>query len=81
MSTNGKKSNFSLGEKIIALLLVLKITLIGIQANNRLQQGDDKIEILIWMIDQCVPALQKADKLVSKKKPSDSKRLSLDRKH
>jgi hypothetical protein len=73
MSTDGKKSNASLLEKLITLLLVLKLTLVGIQANNRLQQGDDKIEVLIWIIDQCVPALQKADKLVFLKKPSDSK--------
>ncbi|MDM9379551.1 hypothetical protein QUB80_02395 [Chlorogloeopsis sp. ULAP01] len=54
--------------KIISLLLVLKILLIGIKAENRIQQGDTPIEVLIWMINQCIPVLQKAGNLEDKKK-------------
>ncbi|WP_231510231.1 hypothetical protein [Fischerella sp. PCC 9605] len=42
-----KQLNSKLSQKVITLLLVLKILLIGIQAENRIQQGDAAIEVLI----------------------------------
>ncbi|BAY80499.1 hypothetical protein NIES25_69870 (plasmid) [Nostoc linckia NIES-25] len=56
MST--KKRSSRLSERITAGLLILRILLIGIQAENRIQQGDTPIEVLLWVINQCVPVLQ-----------------------
>ena len=54
--------------KAIAFLLILQTTLIGVQAENRIQQGDSPIEVLIWMINQCIPVLKQASKLEDKDK-------------
>jgi hypothetical protein len=51
-----------------AILLTLQITLIGVNAENRLQQGDSLIEVLIWMINQSIPVLKQADSLREKQK-------------
>ncbi len=53
-----KKRSSSLSQKIITGLLILQTLLIGAQAENRIQQGDSPIEVLIWVIHQCVPVLQ-----------------------
>ncbi|MBW4433723.1 MAG: hypothetical protein KME28_18895 [Pelatocladus maniniholoensis HA4357-MV3] len=63
-----RKQTSSLNQKIITLLLVLKILLVGIQAENRIQQEDASIEVLIWMINQCIPILQKTENLEDKNK-------------
>ncbi|TBR58961.1 hypothetical protein B4U84_24135 [Westiellopsis prolifica IICB1] len=63
-----KKQTSSLNQKIITLLLVLKILFVGIQAENRIQQGDAPIEVLIWIINQCIPILQKTENLEDKNK-------------
>jgi hypothetical protein len=55
---SNQKNNSSLRQKIIAWLLIAKLTLVGIQAENRIQRGDSLIEVLIWVINQCVPVLQ-----------------------
>ncbi|RAM50598.1 MAG: hypothetical protein C6Y22_16130 [Hapalosiphonaceae cyanobacterium JJU2] len=65
---SAKKENSSLNQKIITLLLILKILLVGIQAENRIQQGDAPIEVLIWIINQCIPILQKTENLEDKNK-------------
>jgi hypothetical protein len=51
-----------------AILLTLQITLIGVNAENRLQQGDSLIEVLIWMINQSIPVVKQADSLREKQK-------------
>jgi hypothetical protein len=51
-----------------AFLLTLQLTLIGIQADNRLQHGDSPIEVLIWMINQSIPVLKQASSLQDKRK-------------
>jgi hypothetical protein len=51
-----------------AILLTLQITLIGVNAENRLQQGDSLIEVLIWMINQSISVLKQADGLREKQK-------------
>jgi hypothetical protein len=56
MSTEKNSSSFT--QKIITGLLILQTLLIGIQAENRIQQGDLPIEVLLWVIDKCVPVLQ-----------------------
>ncbi|MEI3650013.1 MAG: hypothetical protein V6D39_08485 [Dolichospermum lemmermannii FEM_B0920] len=55
-------------QRAIAILLTLQITLIGVNAENRLQQGDSLIEVLIWMINQSIPVLKQADSLREKQK-------------
>lgn len=69
-----KKSGFCVSRKIIAILLILQIILISIQAKNRIQQGDSAIETLIWMINQYIPVLLRASRLTSS---TDSKKLPL----
>jgi hypothetical protein len=49
---------------------------VGIQADNRIQQGDSPIEVLIWLINQCVPVLKQAGKLDNKQKRSKRKNES-----
>ena len=50
----------NLTRKLIALLLTLQITFMGIQAKNRIQDGESQIEVLIWMINNCISLLQQA---------------------
>ncbi|MEH2208310.1 MAG: hypothetical protein V7K53_30260 [Nostoc sp.] len=56
--------------QIITVLLILQTMLIGVNAENRLQQGDSTIEVLIWMINQCIPVLKQASSLQEKQKKS-----------
>ncbi|MEH2234098.1 MAG: hypothetical protein V7K71_31495 [Nostoc sp.] len=56
--------------QIITVLLILETMLIGVNAENRLQQGDSTIEVLIWMINQCIPVLKQASSLQEKQKKS-----------
>lgn len=49
--------------KVIALLLVLQTLLLSVQAKSRIQQGDSAIEVMIWLINQCFPVLQRAKSL------------------
>ena len=51
-------------------LLTLQITSIGVNAENRLQQGDSPIEVLIWMINECIPVLKQASSFQEKQKKS-----------
>jgi hypothetical protein len=53
-----------------ALLLIVQTTLIGVNAENRIQQGDSPIEVLIWIINQCIPVLKQASSLKAKQKKS-----------
>ena len=56
MSAQKPRSN--LRQKIIAGLLILQTLLIGVQVENRIQQGDSPIEVLYWAINQCILVLQ-----------------------
>lgn len=49
--------------KIITVLLILQTVLICVKAENRIQQGDSTIEVLIWMINQYIPVLKQASRL------------------
>lgn len=49
----------NLTHKLIALLLTLQIILMGIQAQNRIHDGESKIEVFIWMLNNCISLLQK----------------------
>ncbi|HEY9804020.1 MAG TPA: hypothetical protein V6D25_27045 [Leptolyngbyaceae cyanobacterium] len=51
-----------------AFLLILQTILIGVNAKNRIQQGDSPIEVLMWMINQCIPVLKQAKSLQEKPK-------------
>lgn len=57
-------------QRAIAFLLILQTILIGVNAENRLQQGDSPIEVLMWMINQCIPILKQASSLQEKPKKS-----------
>ncbi|MCC5601670.1 hypothetical protein [Nostoc favosum] len=65
-----KKRGQSASQKAIAFLLILQTMLIGVNAENRLQQGDSPIEVLMWMINQCIPVLKQASSLQEKQKKS-----------
>ncbi|MBE8988975.1 hypothetical protein [Nostoc sp. LEGE 12450] len=70
MKTQRKQSQ-STGQKlyrqIITMLLLIQTILIGVNAENRIQQGDSQIEVLMWMINQCIPVLKQASSLQNKK--------------
>jgi len=73
MKTQGKQSQSTrqkLYRQIITVLLLIQTILIGVNAENRLQQGDSPIEVLIWMINQCIPVLKQASNLQEKQKKS-----------
>ena len=53
-----------------AFLLIVQTILIGVNVENRIQQGDSAIEVLIWMINQCIPVLKQASSLQEKQKKS-----------
>ncbi|MBD2300081.1 hypothetical protein [Nostoc sp. FACHB-190] len=67
---SAKKSGKSASQKAITFLLILQTILIGVNAENRLQQGDSAIEVLMWMINQCIPVLKQARSLQEKQKKS-----------
>lgn len=52
---------------MIALLLLLQTLLLGVQAKNRIQQGDSAIEVMICLINQCFPVLQRVKSLTNEK--------------
>uniref|UniRef100_A0A8J6ZPQ7 Uncharacterized protein n=2 Tax=Desmonostoc muscorum TaxID=1179 RepID=A0A8J6ZPQ7_DESMC len=53
-----------------AFLLILQTILIGVNAENRLQQGDSRIEILLWMIKESISLVKQASSLQEKQKKS-----------
>lgn len=44
--------------QIVTWVLIVKLGLFGVQAENRIQQGESPVEVLIWLLNQCVPVLQ-----------------------
>jgi hypothetical protein len=67
---SAKKPGKSASQRAIAFLLILQTILIGVNAENRIQQGDSPVEVLIWMISQCIPVLKQASSLQEKQKNS-----------
>ncbi|MEH2298019.1 MAG: hypothetical protein V7K88_02825 [Nostoc sp.] len=67
---SAKKPAKSVSQRAIAFLLILQTILIGVNAENRIQQGDSPIEVLIWMINQCIPVLKQASSFPEKQKKS-----------
>ena len=73
MKTQHKQSQSTcqkLYRQIITMFLLIQTMLIGVNAENRIQQGDSPIEVLIWMINQCIPVLKQASSLQEKQKKS-----------
>lgn len=68
---SAKKPSKSVSQRAIAFLLILQTMLIGVNAENRIQQGDSPIEVLMWMINQCIPILKQASSLQDKQKKND----------
>jgi hypothetical protein len=67
---SAKKSTSRRNQQLIAVLLSLKILLAGIQATDRIQEGDSVTETLIWLINQCIPVLQQ----ISRREEEEKKR-------
>ncbi|MDZ8263149.1 hypothetical protein [Nostoc sp. ChiQUE01b] len=67
---SAKKPVKTTSQRAIAFLLILQTILIGVNVENRLQQGDSPIEVLIWMINQCIPVLKQASSFQEKQKKS-----------
>ncbi|BAZ29341.1 hypothetical protein NIES4074_17840 [Cylindrospermum sp. NIES-4074] len=61
-------------KKIITILLIMQTSLMGIQATDRIQQGDSVTETLIWLINQCVPVLQHISRREEEEKKRDGLR-------
>ncbi|HYX17759.1 MAG TPA: hypothetical protein VE944_26060 [Nostoc sp.] len=73
MTTKRKQTQSTrqkLYRQIITMLLLIQTMLIGVDAENRIQQGDSPIEVLIRMINQCIPVLKQASSLQEKQKKS-----------
>lgn len=54
--------------QIITVLLIMQTVLVGVQGKNRIQQGDSTIEVLLWMINQYIPVLQRVRRLKDEEK-------------
>lgn len=67
---SSQKRGKSASQRAIAFLLILQTILIGVNAENRLQQGDSPIEVLMWMINQCIAVLKQASSFQEKQKKS-----------
>lgn len=65
---SAKRTGKSVSQRAIAFLLILQTTLICIQAGNRIQHGDSSIDVLMWMINQCIPVLKQVSSLQDKHK-------------
>ncbi|AUB40912.1 hypothetical protein COO91_06948 [Nostoc flagelliforme CCNUN1] len=65
-----KNKGQSASQRAIAFLLILQTILIGVSAENLIQQGNSPIEVLIWMIKQCIPVLKQASSFQEKQKKS-----------
>ncbi|MBC6436036.1 hypothetical protein FM036_44075 [Nostoc sp. HG1] len=65
-----KNKGQNASQRAIAFLLILQTILIGVNAENRIQQGDSPIDVLIWIINQCIPVLKQASNLQEKQKKS-----------
>lgn len=59
----------NLTEKPVPLPTV--VSLLGIQAKHRIQEGDGAIEVVIWLLNQCFPVLQRAKRLEDEEKKGD----------
>ncbi|MFN6536390.1 MAG: hypothetical protein RM021_008450 [Nostoc sp. EkiNYC01] len=53
-----------------AFLLILQTILIGVNAENRIQQGDSTIEVLIWIVKESISLVKQASSLQEKQKRS-----------
>lgn len=60
-------------QKIITALLVAKLIFMGMQAADRIQQGESVTETLIWLINQYIPVLQQTSRQEDEEKKSDRK--------
>lgn len=65
-----KNKGQNASQRAIAFLLILQTILIGVNAENRLQQRDSPIEVLMWMINQSIPVLKQASSFQEKQKKS-----------
>ncbi|BAY16613.1 hypothetical protein NIES21_24430 [Anabaenopsis circularis NIES-21] len=57
--------------QVMVSLLVLQTLLVGVQAKNRIQQGDSAIEVMIWLINQYIPVLQRVKSLEDEQRKGD----------
>ncbi|MFN6562044.1 MAG: hypothetical protein RMY28_019945 [Nostoc sp. ChiSLP01] len=56
--------------QLITMLLLIQIILIGVNAKNRIQQGDSPIEVLIWIVKESISLVKQASNLQEKQKKS-----------
>ncbi|MEH1776320.1 hypothetical protein [Nostoc sp.] len=56
--------------QIITVLLLIQTILIGVNAENGLQQGDSQIEVLIWIVKESISLVKQASSLQEKQKKS-----------
>ncbi|MEH1967573.1 hypothetical protein [Nostoc sp.] len=73
MKTQRKQSQSTsqkLYRQIITMLLLIQTILIGVNAENRIQQGDSTIEVLIWIVKESISLVKQASSLQEKQKKS-----------
>lgn len=66
-----KNKRQNANQRAIVFLLIVQTMLIGVNAESRIQQGDSPIEVLIWIINQCIPVLKQASSLQEKQSRSE----------
>ncbi|BAY42129.1 hypothetical protein NIES2111_65250 (plasmid) [Nostoc sp. NIES-2111] len=57
-----QRNNQNAINRMIALLLVMQLFLIGLQGKMIIDEGDSKLKVLIWMINQSIVVLQKVNR-------------------
>ena len=73
MKTQRKQSQSTsqkLYRQIITMLLLIQTILIGVNAENRIQQGDSTIEVLMWIVKESISLVKQASSLQEKQKKS-----------
>lgn len=65
--------------KVIALLLSMQLSLIGLQAKIRIDQGNSTLETLTWLIQHCITVLVQVKSLSEKKQRNDGSKPKIKR--
>lgn len=59
--------------QIVTWMLIVKLGLFSVQAEKLIQQGKSPVEVLIWLINQCVPVLQQLNHQEEEQKKNNHK--------
>ncbi|WP_414513464.1 hypothetical protein [Nostoc sp. PCC 9305] len=65
-----KNKHQNASQRAIAFLLAIQVMLIGVNAENLIQQGDSPITVLLWVVKESISLVRQASSLQEKQKKS-----------